>query len=94
MLEQPLISTGCSSIYFIDSPPFLKTASYATSGPYPAQGSTCVTYGTSCCSITHQVLPTLPLTRGAEDLPRGSKYLKQVFLLTYFAYFPSKGITW
>ena len=33
--------------------------------------STCVTYREACHSIGHQVLPTQPLPRKAEDFPRG-----------------------
>ena len=44
--------------------------------------SPCVTYGTSCHAIGHQVLPTQPLPREAEDFLGGDKYSNHVPLLT------------
>ena len=50
---------------------------------YPSLCSPCVTYGTLCHAIDHQVLPTQPLSREAEDFPRGDKYFKHVPPLIY-----------
>ena len=49
---------------------------------YPSLCSTCMTYRTPCHSIGHQLLPTQPLTKAAEDFPRGGKHSKYVPLLT------------
>ena len=53
-----------------------------------------MTYRTPCHAISHQVPPTQPLPREAEDLPRGDlpKYFKHVPLLTYLIYFSPKEI--
>ena len=59
---------------------------------YPSLCSTCVTYRTPCYAIGHQVLPTQPLPREAEDFPRGHKHFKHVPLLTYLIYFSPKGV--
>ena len=61
--------------------------------PYPSLCSTCVTYRTPCHAIGHQVLPTQPLPREAEDFPRGDKHFKHVPPLTYLIYFSPKGYT-
>ena len=58
---------------------------------YPSLCSTCVTYRTPCHAIGHQVLPTQPMSREAEDFPRGDKYFKHVPPLTYLIYFSPKG---
>ena len=50
---------------------------------YPSVSSTCVTYRIQSYSIGHQVLPTQPLPRKAEDFPSGGKHPKHVLLLTY-----------
>ena len=50
---------------------------------YPSLCSTCVTYGTLCHAIGHQVLPTQPLSREAEDFSRGDRHFKHVPPLTY-----------
>ena len=55
--------------------------------------STCVTYRMPCCSTCHQVLPTHPLPREAEDFLRGDKYPQHVAMATYLAYLPAKSIT-
>ena len=44
---------------------------------------TCVTFGTLCHAIGHQVLFTQPLHREVENFPRGNKYCNHVSLLTY-----------
>ena len=79
MLEQPLLFTGCSSI------PFFTTLSLSVRSHLVASTSLCspcVTYGTLCHAIGHQVLPTQPLRRETEDLPSGGKYFNHVPLLT------------
>ena len=60
---------------------------------YHSLCSTCVTYRTPCHAIGHQVLPTQPLPREAEDFPRGDKYFKHVPPFTYLIYFSPKGYT-
>ena len=54
--------------------------------PHHSQCSIFVTYGTPCCSIGHQVLPTQSLPREAEDFSRGSKYPKHVPLPAHLDY--------
>ena len=44
--------------------------------------STSVTYRMPCHASGHQVLPTQPLPKKAEDFPRGGKHPKHVPLLT------------
>ena len=53
---------------------------------YPSLCSTCVTYRTLCHAIGHQVLPTHPLPREAEDFPRGDRHFKHVPPLTYLIF--------
>ena len=43
-------------------------------------------------TIGHQVLPTQPLPKEAEDFPKGDKHFKHVPLLTYLIYFSPKGV--
>ena len=50
---------------------------------YPSLCGTCVTNRTPCHSIGHQVLPTQPSPRDAQDFPRGCKHCKHVSPLTY-----------
>ena len=50
---------------------------------YPSLCSSFVTYETLCHAIGRQVLPTQPLPREAEDLPRGDRHFKHVPPLTY-----------
>ena len=52
---------------------------------YPSMCRTCMTYRAPCFSISHQVLPTQPLSREAEDFSKGDKHSKYVSLLTYLA---------
>ena len=61
---------------------------------YNSLCSTCVTYGTPCCTIGHQVLPTQPLPREAEDFHRGGKYPKHMPLPTNLASLQPKVISW
>ena len=44
-------------------------------------------HATPCHSHDHQVLPTQPLPRYAEDFTKGGKYTKNVALATYLDYF-------
>ena len=52
----------------------------------PSLCSTFLAYRTPCHSIGHQVLPTQPLLREAEDFPRVRKHSKHMPLLTYLAW--------
>ena len=52
---------------------------------YTSLCSTCVTSGTPDEAIDHQVLPTQPLLREAEDFPGGINHSKHMSLLTYLA---------
>ena len=82
--------TGCLGIqFFIHS--YANTARLPLV-TYPSLCSTCVTYRTPCHAIGHQVLPTQPIPRRAEDFPRGDKHFKYVPLLTYLIYFSPKGV--
>ena len=45
---------------------------------YPSLCSPCVTYATLCHTISHQVLPTPPLRREAEEFLRGGNHSKHV----------------
>ena len=83
MLELPLVFTGCSSIQFLIHRLFQTQSVRSPLLPSHSLLNTCVTYGTSCCSIAHQLLPTQPLPREARDFTRGGKYVKQVPLSTY-----------
>ena len=59
---------------------------------YTSLCSTYVTYRTPCHAINHQVLPTQPLPKEAEDFPRGDKYFKCVPPLTCLIYFSSNRV--
>ena len=72
--------------------PFLTQSVRLPLVTYPSLCSTCVTCGTLFDVIGHQMLPTQPLPRGAEDFPRNGKYFKHVPLLTYLIYFSPKGL--
>ena len=50
---------------------------------YPSLGCPCVTNGTLCHAIGHQVLLTQLLPMEAEDSLRGDRYFKYVLSLTY-----------
>ena len=56
---------------------------YSYIGYLPLTCSTCMTYGTLCHAIGHQVLPSQPLRREAEDFPNGERQFKHVLPLTY-----------
>ena len=60
MFEQPLLSTGCSSIQFFNTPPFPNTVSQDTMVPYHSLNSTCMTYGTPNHATDPQALATQP----------------------------------
>ena len=53
---------------------------------YPWLCSTYVTYRIPYHASSHQVLPTTPLAREAEDFPRGGNHSKHVPLLIYLAW--------
>ena len=60
---------ACSSIQFFDSPPFSQQSHLGylcLLAPHFA--GTCVTYITLCHASDHQVLPTQPLPREAQDV--------------------------
>ena len=79
MLEQPLLFTSCSSIQFF------TTLSQSVRSHLVASTSLCspcVTYGTLCHAIGHQVLPIQPLPRETEDFPSDGKYFNHGPLLT------------
>ena len=59
---------------------------------YPSLCCPCVTYRTLCHAIGHQVLPTQPLPRKAEDFPRGDRYFKHVPPFTHLLYFSPKEL--
>ena len=63
-----------------------NTVSSVTYGYHPSLCSTCVTYRTLYRAIGHQVLPTQPLPREAEDFPRSGNHSKHMPLLTYLAW--------
>ena len=58
MLEQPLDFTGCSNIQFFNSPLPLTQLVRLPGVTYHLLCSSCVTYGTLCHAIGHQVFPT------------------------------------
>ena len=66
--------TGCLSIQFFDSPLTLTESVRLPMVTYPSLYSTCVTYGTRCHAIGHQVLPT-----PASVIPHPSLNYRQVF---------------
>ena len=90
----PLGESGClGNSYFTywlpKHPVFWFTLTQSVRLPmvtYPSLCSPCVTYGTLCHAIGHQVLPTQPLPREAEDFPRGDNHSKHVPLPTYLAW--------
>ena len=91
MLEQPLDFTDCCLVAssFFNSPPSLIHFVHLTQlvglpwVTYDLLCSTCVTYGTLCHAIVHQVLPIQPLRREVEaDFPSGGKYFNHVSLFT------------
>ena len=83
--------TGCLGIYLIH-PPVPTQSVRLPLVTYPSLFSTCVTYRTPCYSIGHQVLPTQPFPREAEDFPRDDKYFKHVPPLTYQIYFSPNDV--
>ena len=83
--------TGCLGNQFLIHSPFSTQSVRLPLVIYPSLCSTCVTYRTSYHAIGHQLLPTQPLTREAEDFPRSDKYFKHAPPLTYLIYFSPKG---
>ena len=77
--------TSCLGIQIFDSPPSPTQSVRLPLVTYSSLCSTCVTYRTPCLAIGHQVLPTQPSHRTAEDFPRGGNQPKYVPLLTYLA---------
>ena len=77
---------SCSGIQFFNSPPFLTQSVRLPLVTYPSLCSICATYRMPCHVIGHQVLPTQPLPREAEDFPRGGSHPKHMPLLTYLAW--------
>ena len=71
----------CPGIQSFDSPITQPVRLHLTT--YHSLCSTSVTYRTPCHASVHQVLPTQPFPREAEDFPSGGKIPKHVFLLTY-----------
>ena len=53
---------------------------------YTSLCSPCVTYRILCRAIGHQMLPTQPLPREAEDFLRGGNHSKHMSLFTYLAW--------
>ena len=76
--------TGCSSIQFFNSllslihrRPLTKLVRLV-GVTYHLLCSAGVTYRTLCHTIGHQVLPTQPFPREAEDIPKGGKCFNHV----------------
>ena len=102
LCKTPLRETGClgnsyCTYWLPKHPVFLFTLALTQSVrlpmvTYPSLCSTCVTYWTLCHAIGHQVLPTQPLPREAEDFPRGDRHFKHVPPLTYLIYLSPKEL--
>ena len=75
MLEQPLVITGYLEIQSFNLITFPNTVSKATLVTLP--------FYMPCQSIGHQVLPTQPLPKEAEDFPGSGNYPKDAQLPTY-----------
>ena len=84
--------TGSLSIQFFDSQ--LTQSVRPLWFTYPSLCSTCVTYGILCHAIGHQVLPTQPLPREAEDFPKVERHSHHVPLLSYLIYLSPKEVYW
>ena len=85
--------TGCLGIQFLFHSPFPTQSVRLPLVTYLSLCSTCVTCRMLCHVIGHQVLPTQPLPREAEDFTRGDKYFKHVPPPTYLIYFSPKAYT-
>ena len=81
MLEQPLLFTGCSSIQFFNSPPFLNTVSQNTFGTLPLTVQYLCDLRDGIPRDGHHVLLIQPFL-AKEDFPSGDKYFNHVSLLT------------
>ena len=82
--KTPSRETGC-----LGNPYFLLII-YPYFVTCPSLCSVCMTYRTLYHSIDHQVLPTQPLPKEAEDILRGDRYLSYVYLFTCLIYFSSR----
>ena len=82
MLEQPLHLLVAQTSSFLIQPLPRAQSVRPHLVPYSSLCSPCVTYGMSYHAIGHQVLPTQPLPREAQDFPREGKYFNHVLLLT------------
>ena len=80
MLRQPLLFVYC----LLKNPVFWFTLTQSVR-PSIRSVRLSVTYGTSCCTFGHQVLPTQPFPREVEDFPRGGNHSKHMPLLTCLA---------
>ena len=77
--------TGCSSVQFLNSPPYPNTVSQETFGTLPFTVQyLCALYAMPFHWF--QVLPTQPLPTETEDFSRGGKYSKDVPLPTFLDY--------
>ena len=76
------LGESCLSIQFFYSP--LTQSVRPPMFTYPSLSCTCVTYKTPCHTIGHQALPTQPLSREAEDIPRAANHSK--LMLTHLAW--------
>ena len=101
--KTPLGESGClSNLYyllaaqassFLIHSPFPNTVSQARFSSLHLNVQLLCVLRNGMHAIGHQVLPSQPLPKEAEDFPRGGKYF-HVPLLTELIQFPSKGITW
>ena len=86
MSRQPLFFTYWLLHYFWFTSLFQTQSVRLHLFTYPSLCSICMTCRIPCRSIGHQVLPTQPLRKEAEDFPRGGKHSKHVPPLTYLAW--------
>ena len=75
MLEQLLAFTRCSSIEFFNSPYSLKQLVWLPGVTYHLLCNICVTYRTSCYSISHQVFPVLKTAQGSTEFSALSPHI-------------------
>ena len=88
MLGNPyFLLTGSLGVQFFNSFFFLPTQwSRPPLITYSSLCSTCMSYRTTCHPTGHQVLPTQPVPREAEDFRRGGMHSKHMSLLTCLAW--------
>ena len=91
-LSRPLPLLVAQASSFLIHHPSLTQLVRLPGEAYYLLGSPCETHGTLCHAIDHQVFPSQPLPREAEDFPWGGKYFNYAPLLTQLIYFPPKGI--